>query len=82
MSQSFIQKGKGIRRYMPTIGEQLRAARKARGLTQEQLAEKMKVTCSGIAKWESGQRIPDGKKLLELSSILDYRFQPESAAEK
>ena len=36
-----------------TLGEKIKEARKQNGLTQEQLAEKMNVSRSAVAKWES-----------------------------
>jgi transcriptional regulator with XRE-family HTH domain len=36
-----------------TLGEKIKEARKQCGLTQEQLAEKMLLSRSAIAKWES-----------------------------
>src|SRR5271166_2817430 len=37
------------------IGERIRLARQARGLTQEQLAEAVGVTRSAVAQWETGR---------------------------
>ena len=36
------------------LNESIRAQRKARGLTQEQLAEAMGVSIGAVSKWESG----------------------------
>ena len=36
------------------IAENIRAQRRARGLTQEQLAEAMGVTVGAVSKWELG----------------------------
>ena len=40
-------------------------------LTQEQLAEKMNVSKSAIAKWETGGGIPERSNLLKLSDVLN-----------
>ena len=37
-----------------TLGEKIKHARKCCGLSQEQLAERMCVSRSAIAKWETG----------------------------
>ena len=37
-----------------TFGEKLKEARKNAGLSQEELAEKISVSRSAVAKWESG----------------------------
>ena len=36
-----------------TLGEKLRNARKQEGLTQEQLSEKLGISRSAVAKWET-----------------------------
>src|SRR5581483_3037042 len=37
------------------IGERIRAARQARGMTQEQLADEVGVSRSAVAQWETGR---------------------------
>ncbi len=39
------------------LAEQIRAQRKARGLTQEQLAEVLGVTVGAVYKWEAGDSL-------------------------
>ncbi len=45
--------------------------RKAKGWSQEELAEKVNVTRQSVSKWESGQSVPDLDKILQLSQIFD-----------
>lgn len=45
--------------------------RKRANLTQEQLAEKLLVDRSAIAKWETGKANPTTDKLITLAEILD-----------
>ena len=52
------------------LGEKIRRARKQCGLSQEQLAEKMCVSRSAIAKWETGKGLPDIENLKILSRLL------------
>ncbi len=59
---------------MEQFGEQLSAARKAKGYTQEQLAEKLAVSRTNISRWESGKMTPDLDTVKRLSQILDYNF--------
>lgn len=53
-----------------TLGEKIRYARKCRSLSQEQLAEKMCVSRSAIAKWETDKGLPDIENLKTLSRLL------------
>lgn len=55
---------------MINFGKNLQAARKLKGLSQEELAEKMQVSRQAISKWESGAAYPEIEKLSELSKIL------------
>ncbi len=54
-----------------TFGEKLRAARKEAGLSQEQFAEKMIVSRSAIAKWETDKGMPDINNLKAMSQLLN-----------
>jgi len=54
-----------------TFGEKLKKARKEAGLTQEQLAEKINVSRSAIAKWETDKGMPDIDNLKLLSQLVD-----------
>ena len=53
-----------------TFGEKLRKARKEAGLSQEQFAEKMSVSRSAIAKWESDRGMPDVNNLRIMAQLL------------
>lgn len=53
-----------------TLGEKIRYIRKASGLSQEQLGEKLCVSRSAIAKWETGKGLPDIENLKVLSRLL------------
>ena len=45
------------------IGEQIRALRSQKKITQEILAAEMGVTVGAVSKWESGTTLPDGTQL-------------------
>lgn len=53
-----------------TLGEKIRLARRMCGLSQEQLAEKMCVSRSAVAKWETDKGLPDIENLKMLSRLL------------
>ena len=54
-----------------TLGEKIKEARKQSGLSQEQLAEKMSVSRSAVAKWETDKGLPDIDNLKALASFLN-----------
>ena len=60
--------------------EKILELRKAHGLTQEQLAEKLDVSRQSVSKWESGQAMPEADKLIALSDsfhvTIDYLLRP------
>lgn len=69
---------------MASIGEQIKNARQGKGMTQDDLAEKLHVTRSAVANWEQSRRLPDAETMLRLSSVLEYSFEssgPIQAAE-
>jgi transcriptional regulator with XRE-family HTH domain len=53
------------------IGQRIREARIAKGLTQYQLAEKMDKDVSTISKYESGKMEPIARSLADLCVVLD-----------
>ena len=54
-----------------SIGEKIVEARRAKNLTQEQLAELLGVTRQSISRWEQNQAYPEMEKILRLSDILE-----------
>lgn len=54
-----------------TLGEKIKEARKQCGLSQEQLAEKMAVSRSAVAKWEANNGLPDVENLKALAQLLN-----------
>ncbi len=49
----------------------IRAMRKEKGLTQEQLAEVFGVTVGAVHKWEAGMSTPDLSLILEMADFFD-----------
>ena len=69
-----------------TIGERLTELRKSRGLSQEELAEKLTLTRQTISKWELGQSSPDIEYVIELCDFFgisaDYLLKGEEPPAK
>ncbi|MDO4605353.1 MAG: helix-turn-helix transcriptional regulator [Helcococcus sp.] len=53
-----------------TIGMRIQQARKEKGFTQSELAEKLFVSAQAVSKWENDQASPDVTMLSSLSDIL------------
>lgn len=54
-----------------TLGEKIKDARKQCMLSQEQLAEKMSVSRSAVAKWETDKGLPDIDNLKMIAKTLN-----------
>ena len=53
------------------IGRYIRNLRKAAGMTQKDLAEKLNVSFQAVSKWENGDALPDTGLLLDLCDVLN-----------
>ncbi len=53
------------------LNENIKAIRKSKGLSQEELAVKLNVVRQTISKWEQGLSVPDSDMLLSLSEALE-----------
>jgi transcriptional regulator with XRE-family HTH domain len=60
---------------MSNISQRISLARKARGLSQELLAERMKVSRGACGHWERGKALPNTEHLTELATILNIRME-------
>ena len=54
-----------------SIAENIRAFRKQRGLTQEQLAEVLGVSVGAVYKWESKSSLPELKLIMEMADFFE-----------
>ncbi len=52
------------------VGRNIHTLRKQQGLTQEQLAESVKVSFQAVSKWETGNSLPDISTLPLLANVL------------
>ena len=53
------------------LSENLKQLRKAKGLSQEELAIKLHVVRQTVSKWEKGLSVPDSGMLIRLAEALD-----------
>lgn len=53
------------------LNENIRKLRKAKGLSQEELAMKLNVVRQTVSKWEKGLSVPDSEMLIKLAEELD-----------
>ena len=54
-----------------TIADRIQSLRKTKGISQEELADKIGVSRQAISKWESEQSSPDLEKIILLSDYFD-----------
>ena len=54
-----------------SMGKRIADLRKAKGMTQEQLAQRMGVTAQAVSKWENDLSCPDVTSLPQLAEVLD-----------
>jgi len=66
------------------FSEKLQLLRRSKGLTQENLAEKLDVSRQAVARWESGQAYPDIGNLIAVSRLfhvtVDYLVKDQACA--
>lgn len=68
------------------IGEQIKAARKAKDVSQEELAVRLGVVRQTVSKWENGMSVPDADVLIKIAELLDVPvsqllgIEPESGS--
>jgi len=53
------------------IGRQIAALRKAKGLTQNDLSQRLNISFQAVSKWERGETLPDIAILVDLAGILE-----------
>ena len=53
------------------LSENIKAVRKSKGLSQEELAIKLNVVRQTVSKWENGLSVPDSEMLISISETLE-----------
>lgn len=55
------------------LNENIKRLRKAKGLSQEELAVKLNIVRQTVSKWEQGLSVPDSDMLIKLADVLDTK---------
>ena len=53
------------------LNENIKALRKSKGLSQQELAVKLNIVRQTVSKWEQGLSVPDSDMLISLSEVLE-----------
>lgn len=53
------------------LNENIKAIRKSKGLSQQELAVKLNIVRQTVSKWEQGRSVPDSDMLISLSEALE-----------
>lgn len=56
---------------MMTIADRIQSLRRAKGISQEELADRVGVSRQAVSKWESEQSVPDLDRVILLSEYFD-----------
>ena len=54
-----------------SIGERITELRKAKNVSQNQIAKALSVSRQAVSKWETGQSLPDSLNLIKLADLLE-----------
>ena len=54
-----------------TLADRIQQLRKQKGISQEELADRVGVSRQAVSKWESAQSVPDLDKILLLSDYFE-----------
>ena len=65
-----------------TMGKRIAAFRKEKGMTQEELAERMGISAQAVSKWETDLSCPDVGSIPQLAEVLEVSLDDLIGAEK
>ena len=65
-----------------TFAEKLKTLRKQAGMSQESLAEKLRVSGQAVTKWETDGGIPDIENIMAISTLFDISIDDLFSKEK
>ena len=64
------------------VGKNIKKTREEKGLSQEQLAERLNMTRQAVSNWERGKTEPDIETLQRLSEVLEVSVEELIYGEK
>ena len=53
------------------LNENIKALRKSKGLSQEELAVRLNVVRQTVSKWEQGLSVPDAAMLISIAEVFE-----------
>ena len=53
------------------IHQNIKQARRQKGLSQQEMAERLHVVRQTVSKWETGRSVPDANELLQITALLE-----------
>ena len=53
------------------LNENMKAIRKSKGLSQQELAVKLNIVRQTVSKWEQGLSVPDSDMLISISEVFE-----------
>lgn len=71
LTPNFPQRSVRREKGTPKLSENIKTFRKAKGLSQEELAIKLNVVRQTVPKWERSLSVPDSEMLISLGEALD-----------
>ena len=69
--RSFLHYNESAKEEFTMFQDNLKALRKRKGITQEELATRLNVVRQTVSKWETGLSVPDSELLIKLAEILE-----------
>ena len=66
---------KEVKQVKRSFAKALLSARKQKGISQQQLADRLFVNRSSIANWEADRRLPDATMIAKISEILEVEIK-------
>ena len=69
--RNFLHYNESAKEEITMFQDNLKALRKRKGITQEELATRLNVVRQTVSKWEKGLSVPDSELLIKLAEILE-----------